>query len=92
MIREAEPKDRDAIQHYRRQGIGRRLTEHLIQVCRARKCTRIILLSNDHRKEAHAVYESMVKKPCACSVRNSPFLVFPLFRYRNRGEKGPVKM
>jgi GNAT superfamily N-acetyltransferase len=46
-------------QNYRRQGIGRRLTEHLIQVCRARKCTRIILLSNDHRKEAHAFYESM---------------------------------
>lgn len=46
-------------QNYRRQGIGRKLTEHVIQVCRARKCTRIILLSNDHRKEAHAFYESM---------------------------------
>lgn len=46
-------------QNYRRQGIGRKLTEHVIQVCRARKCTRIILLSNDYRKEAHAFYESM---------------------------------
>ncbi len=46
-------------QNYRRHGIGSKLTEHVIQVCRARKCTRIILLSNDHRKEAHAFYESM---------------------------------
>lgn len=46
-------------QNYRRQGIGSKLTEHVIQVCRARKCTRIILLSNDHRQEAHAFYESM---------------------------------
>lgn len=46
-------------QNYRRQGIGRRLTEHVIAVCRSRKCTRIILLSNDHRKEAHAFYKSM---------------------------------
>ena len=46
-------------QNYRRQGIGRRLTEHVIAVCRARKCTRIILLSNDHRKGAHAFYERM---------------------------------
>ncbi|MGE5605718.1 MAG: GNAT family N-acetyltransferase [Bacteroidota bacterium] len=46
-------------QNYRRQGIGRRLMEHVVQVCRARKCTRIILLSNDHRKEAHAFYKSI---------------------------------
>ncbi len=46
-------------QNHRRQGIGSKLTEHGIQVCRERKCTRIILLSNDHRKEAHAFYESM---------------------------------
>lgn len=46
-------------QNYRRQGIGRKLMEHVIAVCRGRKCTRIILLSNDHRKEAHAFYESM---------------------------------
>ncbi len=44
---------------FRRQGIGSKLTEHVIQVCRARKCTRIILLSNDHRKEAYAFYKSM---------------------------------
>lgn len=41
-------------QNYRRQGIGRRLMEHVFTVCRGRQCTRIILLSNDHRKEAHA--------------------------------------
>ena len=46
-------------QNFRRQGIGRRLTGHVTQVYRARKCTRIILLSNDHRKKAHACYESM---------------------------------
>lgn len=46
-------------QKFRRRGIGRRLTEYVIQVCRERKCTRIILLSNDHRKEAHAFYESL---------------------------------
>jgi GNAT superfamily N-acetyltransferase len=45
-------------ENYRRQGIGSQLTDHVIQVCRDRKCTRIILLSNDHRKAAHAFYES----------------------------------
>lgn len=45
-------------QNYRRQGIGSKLTDHVIQVCRERKCTRIILLSNDNRKEAHAFYAS----------------------------------
>lgn len=45
-------------QKFRRQGIGSKLTDHLIKVCRERKCTRIILLSNNSRKEAHAFYES----------------------------------
>jgi GNAT superfamily N-acetyltransferase len=42
----------------RRQGVGSQLTDHVIQVCRDKKCTRIILLSNDHRQAAHAFYES----------------------------------
>lgn len=45
-------------QNYRRQGIGSKLTDHVIQICRERKCTRIILLSKDNRQEAHAFYES----------------------------------
>lgn len=43
---------------YRRQGIGSQLTDHVTQLCREKKCTRIILISNDHRKAAHALYES----------------------------------
>jgi GNAT superfamily N-acetyltransferase len=43
---------------YRGQGIGNQLTDHVIQVCRDKKCTRIVLISNDHRKAAHALYES----------------------------------
>jgi GNAT superfamily N-acetyltransferase len=45
-------------ENYRRQGIGSQLTDHVIQVCRDKKCTRIILLSNDHRHAAHAFYVS----------------------------------
>jgi GNAT superfamily N-acetyltransferase len=41
----------------RRQGIGSKLTDYAIQVCRAKKCTRVMLLSNADRSEAHRFYE-----------------------------------
>jgi GNAT superfamily N-acetyltransferase len=41
----------------RRQGIGSKLTDYAIQVCRAKKCTRVMLLSNADRREAHRFYE-----------------------------------
>jgi GNAT superfamily N-acetyltransferase len=42
----------------RRQGIGSKLTDYVIQVCREKKCTRVMLLSNADRKEAHIFYEN----------------------------------
>lgn len=45
-------------EEFRRQGIGGQLTDYVIQLCRDKKCTRIMLISNDHRKAAHALYES----------------------------------
>jgi GNAT superfamily N-acetyltransferase len=42
----------------RRQGIGGKLTDYVIQVCREKRCTRIMLLSNADRKEAHIFYEN----------------------------------
>ncbi len=43
---------------YRRRGIGSQLMEYVIQVCRQKKCTRVMLLSGGDRKEAHTFYES----------------------------------
>jgi GNAT superfamily N-acetyltransferase len=43
---------------FRRQGIGSKLTDYVIQVCRGKKCTRVMLLSNTDRKEAHMFYEN----------------------------------
>lgn len=40
----------------RRQGIGRLLMEGIEQIARDRSCGYIILVSSDHRKEAHQMY------------------------------------
>jgi N-acetylglutamate synthase-like GNAT family acetyltransferase len=42
---------------YRKQGIGSKLTDHVIQVCKEKKCTRIMLISNNDRKEAQEFYK-----------------------------------
>lgn len=44
-------------QNYRRQGIGSKLIDHVIQVCCDRKCTGLFYYSNNDRKKAHAFYE-----------------------------------
>lgn len=41
----------------RHQGIGGKLTDYALQVYRAKKCTRVMLLSNADRREAHRFYE-----------------------------------
>ena len=43
----------------RKQGIGRRLLDSVIDICKERKCSAIELTSANHRIGAHAFYESL---------------------------------
>lgn len=42
---------------WRGKGIGRRLLEHVEEICRVRDCTKIMLLSSAARKSAHRFFE-----------------------------------
>ena len=45
--------------HYRGQGIGKKLMDHISEIALANKCKRIELDCSLHRKEAHLFYENM---------------------------------
>lgn len=53
----------------RRQGVGRRLMEEVVERCRAQGCYKIQLLSQQHRSGAHAFYESMGFQATAVGFR-----------------------
>lgn len=42
---------------FRRRGIGKSLMNHLSSLCKAEKCTKIMLLSSSKRTDAHSFFE-----------------------------------
>lgn len=47
------------LKEYRRKGVARKLMEELEQYARQCNCTTILFVSSEHRKGAHALYESL---------------------------------
>ncbi len=54
---------------YRRLGIGRLLTEHVLNRCREAGCYKVQLLSNKKRHEAHQFYRSLGFEESALGFR-----------------------
>ena len=46
-------------QKYQRQGIGRKMMKHALEICKERQCYKVCLSSNQKRENAHRFYDSI---------------------------------
>jgi len=46
-------------QSHQRQGIGKRMMEHAVEICKTKSCYKVVLSSNVNRNNAHEFYKNL---------------------------------